>query len=194
MSIKIAIDAGHGMYTAGKRCPVYLDENQTREWILNDRICDLLEENLKYFDCSVLRVDDTTGKQDISLSSRVKAANEWCADVYISVHHNAGIAGGTGGGTVVFYAKNTMERRGQAQYLYNCIIQETGLIGNRSQQVIYKPYYVISKTKCPAFLIENGFMDSRNDFPIITTKEHAHKTVDGIMLWLIDYWHLEKKR
>lgn len=83
----IALDAGHGMRTAGKRCLKSLDPNQTREWYLNDRIMDKVEAALQAYDCTVLRVDDTTGAKDISLSARVKAANTAKADIYISMHH-----------------------------------------------------------------------------------------------------------
>ena len=57
----IALDAGHGMVTAGKRCLQSLDPNQTREWWLNDRIMDQVQSLLATYDCQVLRVDDTTG-------------------------------------------------------------------------------------------------------------------------------------
>ena len=40
---KIAIDAGHGLKTAGKRCLNSLDKNETREWVLNDRVSNALE-------------------------------------------------------------------------------------------------------------------------------------------------------
>ena len=98
MSKIIALDAGHGMNTAGKRCLKAIDANQTREWWLNDRIADMVQEGLADYDCRVLRVDDTTGARDVSLAARVRAANTAGADIYISVHHNAGICGGSGGG------------------------------------------------------------------------------------------------
>ena len=37
---KIALNAGHYLNTAGKRCLKKLDKNETREWVLNNRICD----------------------------------------------------------------------------------------------------------------------------------------------------------
>ncbi len=43
MSKVIALDAGHGYNTIGKRCMKKLDPDQTREWYLNDRIMDLVE-------------------------------------------------------------------------------------------------------------------------------------------------------
>ena len=43
---KIVIDAGHGKNTADKRCLKSLDQNETREWVLNDRVADALETYL----------------------------------------------------------------------------------------------------------------------------------------------------
>lgn len=68
----IAIDAGHGRNTAGKRCLKSIDPSQTREWVLNDRIADDLQARLAAYECTVIRVDDTTGEKDISLSARVR--------------------------------------------------------------------------------------------------------------------------
>lgn len=186
MSKIIAIDAGHGMGTAGKRCLKSIDPGETREWYLNDRIADMVETELKKYDCQVLRVDDTTGAKDIALSTRVKAANNAKADMYISIHHNAGINGGTGGGTVVYYYSSAAERLTQARALYNAVVSRTGLRGNRSSTVIKNGFYVIRYTTMPAFLIENGFMDSQADTPVILTQGHAQKTAEGIVAFVVE--------
>ena len=47
---KIALGAGHGINAAGKRCLKSLDPNETREWWLNDRVCDYIEEELKAYE------------------------------------------------------------------------------------------------------------------------------------------------
>lgn len=188
----IAIDAGHGLHTPGKRCLKAIDPAQTREWFLNDRIADDLQARLASYGCTVLRVDDTTGAKDISLSARIKAANAANADMYISIHHNAGINGGLGGGTVVYYYSNEAERPGQAQRLYDAIVGRTGLRGNRSGKVLKKGFYVVKNTKMPAFLIENGFMDSRTDTQAILTEAHARKTAQGILDFLVGELYLDK--
>lgn len=193
MSVKIAIDAGHGLYTSGKRCMKKIDKSETREWFLNNRIADELEELLKSYECEVLRVDDTTGRTDISLSNRVKKANDWGADVYISIHHNAGVNGGSGGGTEVYYYSSNAERKTQAVRLYNAVVSLTGLEGNRSSKVKKYPFYVVKNTKMPAFLIENGFMDSTADVPIILTQAHAEKTAKGLSNFLADQLKLVKR-
>ena len=191
--IIIALDAGHGMNTAGKRCMKSLDPGQTREWYLNDRIIDMVEAKLKNYDCTVLRVDDTTGKKDISLANRVKAANDAKATIYLSMHHNAGLSGRKGGGTVVFYYSSDPKRPIQAKKLYDAIVSKTKLVGNRSQKVVKKAFYVIKNTSMPAFLVENGFMDGPDDVPIILSNDHAQKTTVGVVNFLVDILSLTKK-
>lgn len=190
----LVLSAGHGYNTPGKRCLKKIDPNQTREWWLNDRIADMVQFDLESgYKCIILRADDTTGAKDISLANRVKLANNANADFYMSIHHNAGIKGGTGGGTVVFYW-SSIKMRDMAQRLYNFVTDETKLYGNRSEQVIKKNFYVIANTKMPALLIENGFMDSQTDVPIILSYEHARKTADGIVAYLVKECKIEPKK
>lgn len=188
----IAIDAGHGLTTAGKRTMKSIDANETREWWLNNRIADRLEVMLASYDCQIIRVDDTTGAKDISLAERVKKANNGNADVYISIHHNAGANGGTSGGTEVYYYSSKAERKNQATALYNTLINYTGLKGNRATPVKKYAFYVVKNTKMPAFLIENGYMDSQIDTPIILTSGHAEKTALAILRFLIEQFGLKQ--
>lgn len=190
--VKIAIDAGHGLYTAGKRCKASLDSKQTREWWMNDRIADRLEILLTNYGCEVLRVDDTTGLTDVALPNRTDKANNWGADVYISIHHNGGVNGGSGGGTVVFYYPSGKCKE-IATRMYNSVVAKTGLVGNRSSKVSSSiGLHVLRKTKMPAFLIENGFMDSSTDVPIILSEAHAEKTAQGLLAFLVSEYGLTK--
>lgn len=191
--LKIAIDAGHYLHTSGKRCLKSIDPKETREWTLNARIADKLQDLLSNYECDVLRVDDVTGNFDVELSKRCIKANQWKADLYISIHHNAGINGGSGGGTVVFYYSENKERKAQAQSLYDEVVKQTGLRGNRATKVKKYEYYVLKNTEMAAFLLENGFMDSRIDTPIILTEEHADKTAVGLLNFLIKSYGLTKK-
>lgn len=191
--IKIALDAGHDLNTGGKRCDKSLDSAETREWVLNDRILDKVEQLLTGYDCEVLRTDDTTGKRYISTTKRATSANAFNADVFISMHHNAGAKLTAAGGTVIYYYSDSEERPAQAQALYHAITQQTGLIGNRASKISKKAYEVIKATTMPAFLVENGFMDSTTDTPIILTEEHANRTAIGVVSFLVDTFGLTKK-
>ena len=190
----IALSAGHGYHTAGKRCIAELDPSMTREWFLNDRIADKVENSLKNYECKVLRLDDTTGAKDISLANRVATANKAKANVYISIHHDAGIYGGSGGGTKVYYYP-TSGCKLLATKLYDSIVNKTGLRGNRATPIFAsKDLYEIKKTNMACFIIENGFMDSKADVPIILTEEHAEKTARGIVAFLVEQYCLEPKK
>ena len=192
---KIAIDAGHGLNTAGKRCMKKLDPNQTREWTLNNRIAEKVETLLQsYTGYQLLRVDDPTGKKDVSLSARVKAANRFDADVYLSLHHNAGINGGKGGGIVAYIAKTAGAESARWQKeLYDGLIADTGLKGNRATPLGKKNYYVVKNTKMPAVLLELGFMDSATDVPVILSEAYADKAAAAILRVLVSRGKLRAK-
>lgn len=181
---KIALGAGHGAKTAGKRCLKALDPNETREWWLNDRICDKVEKLLKrYGGYELLRLDDSDdGAEDITLAERVTAANQWGADFYLSIHHNAGIKGGTGGGIVAYTHPNagkaSVEWRDE---LYEKLVERTGLRGNRATPKATSNLYVLRNTKAPAVLLELGFMDSATDVPVILSEEYADMCARAIV-------------
>ena len=178
---KIAIDAGHGLKTSGKRCKKSLDAKETREWVLNDRVADALATYLKSAGHSVKRVDDTDGSTDMPLATRVKLANDWEADFYISVHHNAGVNGGSGGGTIVYTCKNCSKESLRAQEaIYRRAIVRGDLKGNRSDGKPALDFYVVKNTKMPACLIECGFMDSATDIKYILDPSWSKKIALGI--------------
>lgn len=192
---KIALSGGHGLHTAGKRCMKKLDKNETREWVLNDRICDKIETKLKAYDgYKLLRVDDTTGKNDIPLAKRTKSANNWGADFYLAIHHNAGVKGGSGGGVVAFvYTKPSAKSLEWQKALYNAIIEKTGLKGNRSVPMPKGNLHEVREPKAPAVLLECGFMDSATDVPIILTEKYADQVATACVEVIVKKGKLTKK-
>lgn len=195
---KLVLDAGHGYNTSGKRCLKSIDPNQTREWYLNSRICNKIENYLKAYEgYELLRVDDITGKADVSLSTRTQKANSFNADFYLSIHHNAGIKGGSGGGVVAYVYKKLSasdKTRVWQKELYNAIINATGLKGNRATPLADADYYVLRKTKAPATLLECGFMDSTKDTPIILTEAYADNVARAIVDVIVKKGGLTKKK
>lgn len=174
---KLALNAGHYLYTAGKRCHPSLDPNQTREWVLNNRVADKIEKILAEYDgIEVLRIDDTTGQTDVSLKDRTDKANNWGADFWLSIHHNAAGKVFSGGGIVAYVHTNATQTEIEWQHaLYRAAVQSTGLYGNRSNAVPRKDLHELRETKCPAVIMECGFMDSSADVPVILTEEYASK-------------------
>ena len=54
--IKIGLDAGHSLKTAGKQTP-----DGIKEWSLNDAVCDYVTEKFKKYGVEVLRTDHNEG-------------------------------------------------------------------------------------------------------------------------------------
>lgn len=192
---RLALDAGHGYYTAGKRCDKRIDPNETREWWLNARICDKIEERLKAYEgYELLRVDDVTGKTDVPMNTRTANANKFKADFYLSVHHNAGVNGGSGGGIVVFTWNNPDDQLKEWQKMfYDALIRETGLKGNRAQPLAKENFNVLVNTNMQAILIEHGFMDSTTDVPIILSEDFADKVAKANVETIVKIGGLKKK-
>ena len=187
---KIIIDAGHGFNTPGKRTP-----NGEREWTFNDKVARAVVRKLnEYSGVQILRVDDQTGKMDIPLKTRTDRANNWKADVYISIHHNAlrGVWGNHGG--VECYTLDhpsvSPKSRQIAAIIHPRIVQAMGL---RDRGLKTRNLHVLRETHMPAILTEGGFMDSTID---IRTMQNDSKLIaqgNSIAEGLAIYFKLQTK-
>ena len=171
---KIAYCAGHDLSTPGKRVPAPLDEAQTREWVLNDRIADgFAEAAAQYPQVELLRTDDPVGLTTVPIAQRTEMANIWGAELYLDMHHNGGIHLGKGGGLTVFSYPGSQRGAAYRDGLYHALIGAGAPKGNRSQPLREKKYLTLSKTKMPAVLIEYGFMDSPEDWTVISQPDYG---------------------
>lgn len=158
MTYKIAVGAGHGLNTPGKRTP-----DNEREWNFNNKLVLSFIETMKnYKNVEVKRFDDATGKTDVSLEKREKGAESWGADIYISFHHNA-LAGKwgthTGVETHVYQSKPAGSVK-LAKAVHPALVKGYGL---KDRGIKYTNLYITRETNMPAILIEGGFMDSTID-------------------------------
>lgn len=191
---KIAYSAGHYIGTSGKRVPKELDPSQTREWTLNDRVArHFAAAAAEYEDVQLLRCDDPTGKKEVTLAARCKKANDWGADFYLDIHHNAGINLGNGGGIVAYAYKEGTTAAKYRDAIYSACIAAGGLKGNRSNPTAAKGYYVLTHTDANAVLMEYGFMDSRKDCPVILTDEYSKLVAYATMAGIAKQAGLKKK-
>ena len=192
---KIALNAGHGLNTAGKRCMKKLDPKQTREWVLNSRICEKIETKLKaYTGYNLIRLDDPTGKKDIPLKTRTNNANNFGADFYLSIHHNAGVKGGSGGGIETYtYTRKNAQSVAWQNDLYEALIEHTGLRGNRSNGKRQANLHECRESNMPCVLIECGFKDSKTDVPIILTDKFAEQVAEVCVEVIVKKAKLKKK-
>ncbi len=185
MTIKIALDAGHALYTAGKQTP-----NGIKEWVLNDKVRDKIVEYLRPYNVEIIHTDNNEGNIDESLSQRVKKYKSAGVSAFISIHHNAYTGSWNGAtGVEIYTDKNpTNEDLRLADCIYGRLVNYTELKGRGIKQANFQ---VINQNDIPAVLIEGGFMDSTNDYNIITSKSGQDAYARAVAEGLIEYLKLE---
>lgn len=191
---KIAYCAGHYLGTDGKRLPAELDKNETREWVLNDRVADhFAKAAQEYEGVALYRTDDQTGKTFVDIPDRVKQANDWGADLYIDMHHNAAENIFSGGGVEAYSYPGSTAGGKYRDAIYQAVVAAGGLRGNRSQPLQEKKFDSLRLTKMTAVLIEYGYMNSTVDAPVILTDAYAKKVAYATMEAVANVAGLKKK-
>lgn len=188
MAFRVALNAGHYLGTAGKNCPRQLDPLMTKEWVLNNRVVTKMQKLLSaYEDIEVLRVDDPTGRTQQSFTEKRKKVNDWGADFYLGVHHNALGRIFDGGGISAFVTINPTAKSVEwRDALYYEAVKETGLKGNRADPLVERDLKELRYLNCAATLIECGFMDSTVDCPQILTDEYADKIAKAFVAVIVE--------
>lgn len=176
--MKILIDNGHGENTPGKRSP----DGKFREYLYAREIAEAIEGELKFLGIDAERI--VTETEDISLAERARRVNEICGRlgaenvVLVSIHCNASKNGewGKARGWSAYTSKGKTKSDELATMLY------VEAAKNFAGQTLRKEFsdgdpdweegfYVLRKTKCPAVLTENFFMDNEQDLAYILSKE-----------------------
>jgi N-acetylmuramoyl-L-alanine amidase len=135
-------------------------------------------------------------EEDISLSERVKRINKYGKDaILISIHVNA-----SGDGVKWMSARKwsiwTTVGETKSDKLATCIFNEAekkwGKEGVRKEMGdgdadYEKNFTVIYKSVCPAVLVENFFMDNKDDYEYLCSPNSIYDCSDVIVKGLINY-------
>lgn len=186
---KIALDAGHGRNTAGKRSP-----SDEREWEFNNKVLLACVAKLNtYENVQILRLDDPTGNTDVPLLTRTNKANAWKADVLVSIHHNA-LAGKwhSGGGIETFVQEKTASKASKdiASIVQSRIVKAMGL---RDRGVKTSNLHMTRAAHAPAILTEGGFFDSTVDIIALRDGSKMKAQGEAIADGLAVYFKLKSK-
>ena len=151
--MKVCLDAGHGLYTAGKRTPDGVHEAEQ-----NYPIMFKVAEYLKYNKIDVCYTN-TNIKYDMSLEDRVAKEKKSGADIFVSIHKNAmGTTWQTSAkGIEQFVVFNGGRAETLSKAIYKHLIADTGMYARGLKTA---NFYVVKYTKAPAVLLELGFMDN----------------------------------
>ncbi len=196
--MKILIDNGHGENTIGKRSP----DGLFREYKYAREIAESIERELKTKGYDAERIVKET--IDITLEERVRRVNEVCERlgasnvVLISIHCNA--AGNGDWKNARGWSAYTSKGKTKSDELATMLYGEA--VHNFTGQTIRKDFsdgdpdweesfYILKKTKCPAVLTENFFMDNKQDVSYLLSFEGRTQIVkthvDAIIKYVAKY-------
>lgn len=175
--MKILIDNGHGVDTAGKCSP----DGSLREYAYTRKIAKRVVEALNREGYDAERI--VTEENDISLKERCARVDAVCRKLgaknvlLISIHNNASGSGdqwmtARGFSAHVSLNASTMSKR-LAKFLWQQAI-DLGLKGNRyvpSEMYLSQNLALCRDTPCTAVLTENLFQDNKEDVAFLRSEE-----------------------
>ena len=193
--MKIFIDNGHGLMTAGKRSP----DGQFREPFYNREIArrvvsDLLDRG---YDAELLVPED----DDISLAERVRRINAACFllgkrnVILVSIHVNAA-GNGSKWLNATGWSVYTCKGQTESDKLAECLCQAAmkNFSGHRIRTDMSdgdmdweEGFYILRKSLCVAVLTENFFMDSRDDIEYLQSRAGKQAVVDTHVEGIVEY-------
>ncbi len=187
MAVKIGLDAGHGLKTAGKQTP-----DGIKEWSINDKVRDKVAAYLKDYDVQIIHADNDEGNTDESLVSRWNKYMNAGVSAFVSIHHNAYTGKwNSATGVEVYTDKNpTAKDKALANAIYTRLVKNTGLKGRGVKEY---EFAVINQDKIPAVLVEGGFMDGKSDYKYITSDAGQTAYAKAVAEGLIEFLGLKKK-
>ena len=170
MSKVIVLDPGHGGSDPGAV------GNGLREKDLTLDICKRIKKYLdnNYTDINVY-MTRTTDKY-LSLSQRAQFANSKKADLFVSVHINAG--GGTGYEDFIYNKlSNSSTTAKMRDTFHKEVVKEQSFWRNRGKKKAN--FAVLRETKMAAILTENGFIDTKSDANKLKSNTYLNRIAKG---------------
>lgn len=175
---KIWLDAGHSSKFPGASGNGLKEDQYVLE--ITSMLGDALE-NLG-FQVGYSRQDGNPCSNAISngqdLTNRCNAANQYKADLFISIHNNSSSTGSGNGIETLVYSEKCKEAIEIAQIVQKKLIQTTKL---RDRGVkTREDLYVLKHTNMSAILIELGFLSNIENVKKLKTKEIKNAIVQSI--------------
>ena len=172
MATKIVVDAGHGGSNPGA---VYQGRRESDDALrLATAVGKILEAN--GYDVTYTRTSDVTQ----SVGQKAAIANEEGADLFVSIHRNAGEYPGQYSGVQTLIYDDSGIKKQMAEN----IDANLEALGFRNAGVSIRPNLVVlNSTQMPALLVEAGFIDSDTDNRLFDSRFQAmaQAIADGIM-------------
>ena len=172
MTTKIYIDQGHNPegINAGAEGFGYREQDIT--YAVGIYLRDILLEDGRF----EVRNSRNTPEESLgtsnatSLAARVRGANEWGADYFISIHCNASENPAANGSEVYVYRQGSVAAA-LAQQVLEAIVAR---LGTKNNGVRVNPsLYVLRRTRMPAILVELAYITNEEDVQKLVNDQYA---------------------
>lgn len=186
---KIAIDAGHGPNTGGKRTP----DDSMREFHFNSVTARYVRDELeKYEGVEVLFTHADDGSRDVPLKERTDKANAWMADALVSIHANAyGSTWNDAQGIETFvYTSRPTEAVKLAEAVQQHLLMETG---RKNRGVKADNLHMVRESHMTAILVECGFMTNKTEAELLKSDSYRRACAKAIAEGLVEVYGLKPK-
>lgn len=186
LAIKIFIDQGHnptGYHNTGAVGNGLVEQDinyQVGIYLMN-----LLNSDAR-FEARVSRPTPTTvlgTTNSTSLAERVRMANSWPANYFISIHCNSNVNPAINGTEVYIF-----QYYNQAHWLAEQVLTGiTQMVGTKDNGVRLNPaLYVLSRTQMPSILVELGYLSNWADAQKL--RNNQYQFAYGIYLGIMRYF------
>ena len=194
--MKIAIDAGHGSNTAGKRTPSGYREHYANVVVAN-YLYDILKANPSHFDVIRTGWDDESymDDEDTSLGNRQRTIKNNGCSISISIHFNASGNGKTynnASGIETYYHKT---KYADSKKLATCVQSE--LIKGTPQKNRGVKQGALAMCNCSAMgtkasiLCELGFMTNLTEATLMQDKDFCKECAREIAQGIANYLNID---
>ncbi|WP_175074002.1 N-acetylmuramoyl-L-alanine amidase [Terribacillus sp. AE2B 122] len=182
---KVFIDPGHGGKDSGASSFGLKEKDIVL--MIAKKIASQLKENYNDIEVMMSRTDDVF----ISLSERASMADKRGAELFVSIHINAG--GGEGFETYRYISTSEYGDTGRAQdVLHEAIYKEIKAenVKNRGKKVAN--FAVLRETSMKAILTENLFIDNEKDAALLKESGFLDRVVLGHVKGIANILELEQ--
>lgn len=184
---KIYIDPGHNHSGADTGAVGFGLKEQDVTVEIGVKLCDLLCKTNQTVKMSRSKITDVVADSlSASLSGRYNEANNWNADIFVSIHCNAANTKAYGCETFCYNA-NT-EGSTLADHVQKHLVKETNRV-NRGVKTA--SFAVLKYTKMPAILVETAFIDNYDDNKFLASEEGKTACALAIYKGICDYLEIE---
>lgn len=189
MAIRIFIDQGHNPFGFNAGAEGFGLREQDITYAVGTMLADLLRADSRF---DVMLSRNTPSEQlgtsnATSLAARVRAANAWPADYFISIHTNANSNPAINGTEVYVYRTRTQSYY-LAQHILNAIVNVVGTKDNGVR--VNSSLYVLRRTNMPAVLVELAYITNEADAEKLRTMQPEF--AQGIYEGLLSYFGFDQ--